>query len=429
MDTAFQRFNDTPKDNRHASKSQENLLIRIGLLMCMIIILHAMTLVFVGPINWHYHFFNIVFHGVCLLLSIVNLPHSRAQWSKFLPFLCFTSYIVVSCHLWPLDTSIGYMILLELFFASLVFSHTENRLFIILTGILLASYLYVQVLNTAVGSANPTAFDLVGSINQIILAVVSVVCITYLRFMRTEHRKREDSSDEKRIEIINRLIPARFQHNLWRNTSSHQDDQYDTDKCTVVSVDIVNSTQLMKSMGDLNAQQTFNKLFQLVDDVVTKDMAQNNARRIKTNGDQYLLAVGYDSSTKKSRVNTSDSACHAIELALKINDIFLQFEDCDLSVRIGIASGIVYSGIHSHNHPVHDIWGETVVRCTRLEKTAFAGELIIDETTYNAIKSTFSFAFEHQYTTLKGIGETHIYRAKTEALQRVFSTAHRDNTV
>ncbi|MEM0911900.1 MAG: adenylate/guanylate cyclase domain-containing protein [Pseudomonadota bacterium] len=416
MDTAFSNTN---------KYSQETLLTRIGLLMYLVIMVQAMKLFVLDTPNWYHHLVNILFHGVCLLLSIASLKAFSAQWSKFSIFICFASYLVVACHLWQSDPAISYFLLLEIFVASLVFPNRENGAFALLIAILLYGYFYVQTKYAIPSMVHHENFYHVEKLNHITLASACVICAVYLRFMVTANWKRVKHTNKTSIDVIDKLVPKRFQSDLLLNNATDGVHQYESEECTILSLDIVNSTELMHSIGDLNAQQVFNRIFQEIDTLVIN----NNAFIIKTNGDQYLLAVGYNPGSSDANFADDISAYQAITLAIKANEILkTSYDNHGLAIRIGIASGRVYSGLSSSTHPVHDIWGETVVRCTRLENSARADEIMIDQKTFHAVGSYLSFAFRHKRTLLKGIGQTDTYRAKFDALQRILTTVNPQNT-
>ena len=401
--------------------SQESLLIRVGLLMYMVILVQALKLFFIDADNWHHHFFNILFHGVCLLLSMQNLKVYPSRWSKFTIFICFASYLIVACHLWQSDPAISYFILLELFVASMVFPNRENVGFVVLVVLLMLIYFYLQYAFSSLDLPNQPTLYHVEKLNHITLAFASVACAVYLRFMITVNWKRVKHVNEQNISVIDTLVPKRFQHNLLVDKPCASNQPFDIDECAIISIDIVNSTQLMRTIGDFKAQQAFNRIFQRIDQLVV----DSRAFRIKTNGDQYLLAVGYSDTRHDVQYNLEQCAYHAIALAINASQLIQHTSKRHiLSVRIGIASGRVYSGLSSYVNPVHDIWGETVVRCTRLERIADANELVIDKRTFNALKRELSFAFVQQEVSLRGLGEHTIYRAKSDALARVIASLH-----
>jgi len=395
--------------------SQEVLLIRIGLLMYLIILVQAIKLFFVNTPHWHYHLINVLLHGVCLLACVLYLKFYLATWSKFAVFICFASYLLVACHLWQADPSISYFILVELFIASLVFPNRENAAFIILVAILLSIYFYIQLNFSAVSTNHGIDIHRVKQLNQVTLAFACVTCAFYLRSMISTNWKRVKRANRTGQEIIDSLIPRPFQPSLISTKESVSEQTYKTDECVIISIDFVNSSQIMRDIGDLKAQQAFNHIFRLIDDLVTK----KNAFRIKTNGDQYLIAVGYSHTGNATVIDINASVYVAIELAIEANNLVQgAAKHNNLEIKIGIATGQVYSGLGSNTHPSHDIWGETMVRCTRLESIASAGEVVIDEMTYRACSYDLSIVFCHQHRLLKGIGKTSLYRVNAKELQK-----------
>jgi class 3 adenylate cyclase len=131
--------------------------------------------------------------------------------------------------------------------------------------------------------------------------------------------------------------------------------------------------------------------------------------KIKTNGDQYIAAVGVD-NTIKGAYDVSQTAC---EFAISIAEEFAKQSKSnsslkgglgnDIGIKIGIASGNAISGIIGQLRPAFDLWGNTMNLASRLESTAGNGEIQVCHQTmlYSMQHYKFSPGLQQQ---LKGLG-------------------------
>jgi class 3 adenylate cyclase len=129
-----------------------------------------------------------------------------------------------------------------------------------------------------------------------------------------------------------------------------------------------------------------------------KAIAHIDAKRIKTNGDQYILVIGLNSQHESN----DTIALHTIEACVRIHTT------SSLKIRIGCAFGPVTCGIFDSNNPNFDIWGETVIRAARLEKLALSNQTLADQAIYHYTAHKHSFAPGVQHN-MKGLGVQNVY--------------------
>ncbi|MFC3120586.1 adenylate/guanylate cyclase domain-containing protein [Agaribacter flavus] len=210
--------------------------------------------------------------------------------------------------------------------------------------------------------------------------------------------KRHSSNQQS---IVDKLAPPIFDLTRHSPTLFTEATEMQTYFCSVAYLDLVNSTQLIKEIGEQNALTYFHQLFVSFD-----AEAQNfDAFRVKTNGDQYIFVVGLHENSNKSGLH-KENALKACQLVNVLSSVIEQSPYYpSLNFRAGIASGAVYAGIINPNYPNFDIWGETVIRASRLETHAKNKQILLDEQTRQFVRGTIPLNTP-KHTSLKGLGST-----------------------
>ena len=100
---------------------------------------------------------------------------------------------------------------------------------------------------------------------------------------------------------------------------------------------------------------SLNDIFSKFDDLVDK----YNVEKIKTIGDNYMIASGIPYENKRHAENI-------IDIALEMNKEISKFNN--LKLKIGISSGEVVAGVIGKRKFIYDLWGDTVNVASRMER-------------------------------------------------------------
>ena len=87
---------------------------------------------------------------------------------------------------------------------------------------------------------------------------------------------------------------------------------------------------------------------------------------------------------------------------------FNQETEKNLSIRIGIHTGLVVAGVIGLKKFACDLWGDTVNTASRMESHGIAGKIQVSEATYDRLKKNYNFE-EGGAITIKGKGEMITY--------------------
>ncbi|MEM7779108.1 MAG: adenylate/guanylate cyclase domain-containing protein [Pseudomonadota bacterium] len=170
---------------------------------------------------------------------------------------------------------------------------------------------------------------------------------------------------------------------------------------SVVFVDIVGFSKLAKQLSPGHLVKMLNGVFGMADACAEKI----GVEKVKTIGDAYLAVAGGTTSTDNDAVAAIRFAEALIE---KVGE-YAQETRIDVAVRVGIHTGPVVGGVIGQSRMAYDYWGDTMNTAARLEGVAEPGGIAVSESTYFAACSEIDFT-PAELLTLKGIGETKVYR-------------------
>lgn len=123
--------------------------------------------------------------------------------------------------------------------------------------------------------------------------------------------------------------------------------------------------------------------------------------KIKTIGDAYMAVAGLI-------VPQEDHAARAINMALDAIDVLKEYNQkngTNFSIRIGIDSGNVITGIVGKKKFSYDLWGNTVNCASRMESSGLPNKVQISVNTYRAMPNKESYVLTlRQHIEVKGFG-------------------------
>ncbi|MDR1667033.1 MAG: adenylate/guanylate cyclase domain-containing protein [Bacteroidales bacterium] len=175
------------------------------------------------------------------------------------------------------------------------------------------------------------------------------------------------------------------------------------DCVTVMFADIDDFYEYSQQVPPEQLLQELHAFFSRFDETVERF----HLEKIKTIGDAYMCAAGIFSSGSHHPVNL-------VAAALDIKHHFELPRQCSTgwSVRFGIHTGAVYSGILGRKQPMFDIWGPTVNLASRLESSCPKGEIQISDITYELVKEHFICEYRGPMPEKWGKGSLYIVKEK-----------------
>ena len=412
---------------------REHIILCICQAMIAVVILQSVKLIgfftlITGPPIFTFillHLANMSVHLLlfCIVLLLLNRKANDA--AKLLLPISFCSYILFACYLWRYNVNLQYYFLLSMFITCYVFDQHERIALYIAILIQFTLFICMQH-NPPIHNISDTVKHKSGEveylhniayINTWVFGLSCVICALFIRKILSRNWQQLKKYEATQSLLLQKLFPAELVPKVLSSISAFEPRQSfmknndyppsasnNMQQCLslgVIFLDIVDFTeQLLTRSKDpclhvLDWQSTYS-LFAKFDAAVK----HIDAKRIKTNGDQYILLIGLDTADTYSDIDkkalATIEACNALQ------------ESASLQVRIGAALGKVTCGVFDSNNPNFDIWGETVIRAARLEKLASPNQIIVDEQLYRLAGKQHGFTCNGKQT-LKGLGKQCTY--------------------
>jgi class 3 adenylate cyclase/integral membrane sensor domain MASE1 len=172
---------------------------------------------------------------------------------------------------------------------------------------------------------------------------------------------------------------------------------------TVLFADIVNFSKLSAQLSPQDLVALLNEVFSRFDELAD----QHQLEKIKTIGDAYMAVGGLPHYR-------ADHAAAIADFALDLQATVAEFSrrtQRPFQLRIGINTGPVVAGVIGTKKFIYDLWGDTVNTASRMESFGRAEHIQVTETTYQALKETYTFEARGEIS-IKGKGTLRTYWLK-----------------
>gem|GEM_PF-2995100 len=389
----------TPHDDELELASRADILQAIGTLLSITVALQMLKLLFMPEhISLSAHILNALVHIMLFVASIVLAAHERFYIARLLFIISFMSYLAIACLLWSINLNVQYFFLLGLFVASYLFDKHERLLLSITSLIFCACFIYFQLSLPYSAVAQTWQDGLIAS-NALVMSIASLLCANSIRQMAIVNWQTLNTHRINYQNVLYKIIPKALCSRLIKQTSGVSSAITKSHPfCSVIFLDFTDFTYFSRHHTETDIVQTLHEVFCEFDILAHK----HALHKIKTNGDQYMLAAGIDSlAATPDHIAITNAAC---QFAIDAQRWFLSRDFTpSMSIRIGIASGPSVAGIIGINKPAYDLWGNTVNTAARLEAYAAHGKILVCPLTRRYAQSIYLFTPFHA-THLKGIG-------------------------
>jgi class 3 adenylate cyclase len=181
----------------------------------------------------------------------------------------------------------------------------------------------------------------------------------------------EQKAENERLlqQLMPEAIAKRYREGARTIVQDHQE-------VTVLFADIVGFEEFGRGMPSERALDLLNDIFRAFDDAAE----QLGVERVRTTRQGYLASCGLT-------IPRVDNARRTVDLAIEMSRIVERFgaqQGTKLSVRAGVDSGTVTSGLVGRSHVVYDLWGDAVSLAFRLQGGAaedgvFVTQRVVDK--------------------------------------------------
>jgi class 3 adenylate cyclase len=213
--------------------------------------------------------------------------------------------------------------------------------------------------------------------------------------------------DEQRAEnerLLRTLMPEalakRYKEGVRTIVEDHQE-------VTVLFADIVGFEEYGRGMTSDKALDILNDIFRAFDEAAET----LGVERVRTTRQGYLASCGLS-------VPRVDHARRSVEFAIEMQRIVERFgaqKGADLSVRAGLDTGTVTSGLVGRSHVVYDLWGDAVSLAFRLQGGANEAGIFLTQRVVDKLPDNLPFTDSGVVETSAGFQR--VWRVDPKALQ------------
>lgn len=205
---------------------------------------------------------------------------------------------------------------------------------------------------------------------------------------------------ERSMQLLHNILPAEVAEELsatgFARSARH-------DSVTVLFTDFSGFTQVASAMPADRMVAELNEIFGTFDDICD----ELGVEKIKTIGDAYMAAAGLPKPCP-------DHAQRCVRAGLRMLDYLEQRNRTSAfkwSLRVGVHSGPVVTGVVGKRKYAFDVWGDTVNVASRMESAGEAGRVNVSAYTYDLIRTEFDCEYRGKVDA-KGKGQIDMYFVK-----------------
>ncbi len=172
------------------------------------------------------------------------------------------------------------------------------------------------------------------------------------------------------------------------------------DSATILFTDFSGFTQAASAMPAERMVSELNEIFAAFDDICDEE----GVEKIKTIGDAYMAAAGLPKPC-------TDHAQRCVRAGLRMVDYLRERNRTapfKWSLRVGVHSGPVVTGVVGKRKYAFDVWGDTVNIASRMESAGEAGRANVSAYTFDLIRSEFDCEYRGKVDA-KGKGQIDMY--------------------
>ena len=202
---------------------------------------------------------------------------------------------------------------------------------------------------------------------------------------------------ERAARLLLNILPAELAKEL-SETGVARSARHES--ASMLFTDFSGFTQTASAMPADRMVAELNEIFGAFDDICD----ELGVEKIKTIGDAYMAAAGLPKQC-------ADHAQRCVRAGLRMLDYLEQrnrIAAFKWSLRVGVHSGPVVTGVVGKRKYAFDVWGDTVNIASRMESAGEAGRVNISAYTYDLIRSEFDCEYRGKVDA-KGKGQIDMY--------------------
>lgn len=292
---------------------------------------------------------------------------------------------------WLFSTGAGVQLHFFVLWTALFLLYTPKELWLSVSAAVLwiGLYIWLQIafkepaldLHTVEGILGLDILDVAFAINSI--TAFGLVGLTISLFYR-EIRRTEallQSEHQRSRDLLDNILPSSVAERLLDGHTVFADN---AGEVTLLFADLAGFTRLAGQLPPTEVVNLLNDVFSQFDRIVE----QHGLEKIKTIGDEYMLAGGLPRPRADHARAVADAALEMLAVINTMND----HSDHSLELRVGIHTGEVVAGVIGSRKFSYDVWGDTVNTASRMQTHGLPGHIQITEETADQLQADFELA-------------------------------------
>jgi adenylate cyclase len=341
-------------------------------------------------------------HNLMLIVAGILLPFWHRLGTNFVAIVYLVLLSIGQMYVvWMLGITSDLHIFFTLAGATLFFFGIQNwRLFLVF--FLYAAVLLLVALNYAPVDGYLLPFDgrlrdLVSSHTLMSVVTINAALIFYALVLVSRAELDLEQQHERSEALIATVMPAPIAARLKASEERIADR---IENLSVLFADLVSFTA---AAHDLPPEEIVGFLDNLVRtfDALAE---QYGVEKIKTVGDSYMAAAGFDGRAHDGAVAIGRFALAILEANAK----HAPLGDRKLDLRIGIHCGPATAGVIGDTRFSYDVWGNAVNAAARMESHGVPGRIQVSDAFFQFTRDTFEFE-ERGVLPIKGLGDVRVY--------------------
>ena len=304
--------------------------------------------------------------------------HTMARW-LFLIDIAFywVTTIVVMGPMNGLEYFLAALLILPL----ILFRREEKRqqftaVVLMVAALILALYLQGVLPIEVDTSQNFVIFGYY--VNAVFLGVI--VCISLNFYSNSAANSFLELEDQKLKSdaLVRSILPDYIAEKL----ANHETTVADWHKeATVLFATVYGFETLYQRVSAVQLVELLSQVFVEFDHIVTA----RGVDKVNTLGTNYVAATGIDASEEADHVGVAEVALEMEEVVRLLSETV----DHHFSLRIGICTGPVVSGVIGEARPSFDIWGQTVELAHSMRDAAMDNTIVVNDAANWRLRSHF----------------------------------------
>ena len=211
-------------------------------------------------------------------------------------------------------------------------------------------------------------------------------------------KQQKDQSDELLLNVLPSYVVKELKEQGQVSIKTYKN-------ASVMFIDIVGFSKIAERTNPKFLVTKLNNLFSEFDTIIEK----YGLEKIKTIGDAYLAVGGLGVELKTNPIKSVLAALEIQNLMQNSSNIVSnEINDENWTVRIGIHTGEVITGVIGTKRIAYDIFGNTVNIAERIEANCEPGKVNISEDTYNLIDMFYNCTNRGEIAT-KNTGDINMF--------------------